>query len=191
MKNRRGSMKTIALTFLAATLAMAQSQSSPPAEATPTAKGATPPAKSAAKTPAKAGSNAADKKPAQAAKPKPSAPAQAQTIPAGAVLVEPFVYRYTDSNGKIWMYRQTPFGISKWEESATPAPQAPPAKSEPVVVTDLGDSFRFEKKTPFGAGTWVRKKTELTDEEKAWVAGQPEQSNPTPAKSDNKVAGTH
>lgn len=172
-------MKTIALTLFAAVLGMAQNQSSPSAPATPTSKGAAPAAKAASKTPAKA----PDKKPAAAPK------AAAQTIPAGAVLVEPFLYRYTDSGGKVWMYRQTPFGMSKWQESATPAPQPPPAKSEPVVVTDLGDSVRFERKTPFGGGTWVRKKTELTDEEKAWVSGPQEQSNPTPAKSDNKVAG--
>jgi hypothetical protein len=103
--------------------------------------------------------------------------------------VEPFTYRYTDTNGKTWMYRQTPFGLSKWEESSIPEPQTPAAKSEPVIVTDLGDSVRFEKKTPFGAGTWVRKKTELTDEEKAIVAGQPEPSNPAPASSDSKPAG--
>jgi hypothetical protein len=177
-------MKTIALTLFAAALGMAQNQSSP---ASPAAKDATPAAKAAAKTTAKTAPNAADKKPAPA--PKAAAPAQAQTIPAGAVLVEPFTYRSTDSNGKVWMYRQTPFGISKWEESATAAPQPPPAKSEPVVVTDLGDSVRFERKTPFGGGTWVRKKTELTDEEKAWVSGQQDESKPAPAKSDNKVAG--
>lgn len=203
-------MKTIALTLFAAVLGMAQSQSSQTSQAAPTSqaspitqpapppepnrasKDAAPAAKAGAKTPAKAASktpsNAADnKKPAPA--PKAAAAAQAQTVPAGAVLVEPFTYRYTDSNGKVWMYRQTPFGISKWEESATPAPQPPPTKSEPVVVTDLGDSVRFARKTPFGGGTWVRKKTDLTDEEKAWVSGQQEQSNPTPVKSDNKVAG--
>ena len=42
------------------------------------------------------------------------------TIPAGAKLVEPNLYRYTDSNGKTWKYRQTPFGFSKWEETPLP-----------------------------------------------------------------------
>jgi hypothetical protein len=95
---------------------------------------------------------------------------QATTIPAGAVEVEPYLFRYQDPSGKTWMYRQTPFGLSKWEETSTSAP-AEPAKSEPVVVTDLGDSFRFERSTPFGKGTWVRKKTELNDEEKALISG--------------------
>jgi hypothetical protein len=38
-----------------------------------------------------------------------------------------------------------------------------------VAVTDLGDSYRFEKKTPFGQSSWTRKKSELTDEEKAYT----------------------
>lgn len=212
MKKRRGIMKTVALTLFAAVLGVAQNQSSvstgttpvtnapaptgkrpaPAAKvAVPTAKGAAPAAKAAApaKTSSKAPSKVPDKKAAQAAKPSPGQKASvpAQSIPAGAMLVEPFLYRYTDANGKTWMYRKTPFGMSKWEESSTPAPQPPPAKSEPVVVTDLGDSVRFEKKTPFGSATWVHKKSELTDEEKALVGGQQGQSNP--AKPETKLAG--
>lgn len=192
MKKRRGSMKTIALTLFAAVLGMAQNQSSTSTQAPPPAKTATPATKTAA--PARASnapSKAQGKKPAQAARtpPQQKGVAQPQTIPAGAVLVEPFMYRYTDSSGKTWMYRQTPFGLSRWEESSIPEPQTPAAKSEPVAVTDLGDSVRFEKKTPFGAGTWVRKKTELTDDEKAIIAGQQEQSKPAPASSDTKPAG--
>ena len=160
-------MKTIALTLFATALAFAQSSTSP----------ATTPAK---KTTGKAAPTTQSKKPVQATKPAPGkAEAPLQTIPAGATLVEPNLYRYTDSNGKTWNYRQTPFGISKWEETSAPAsrpapepaPQANQVKSDPVVVTDLGNSYRFEKKTPFGQSTWVRKKSELTEEEKALAAG--------------------
>ncbi|HTW67144.1 MAG TPA: hypothetical protein VME17_21140 [Bryobacteraceae bacterium] len=92
-------------------------------------------------------------------------------IPGGAKLIEPNLYRYTDSNGKTWMYRQTPFGISRWEDTPNLAPHPAPA-SEPVSVTDLGDSVRFERQTAFGPSQWVRKKSELTEEEKALVANQ-------------------
>jgi hypothetical protein len=174
-------MKTIALTVFAAALGIAQSQSSPSTSSpstsststqpTPTTKAATP----AAKAPAKAPAKAQDKKPPQPSKPSPGKNANAQppvlSIPAGAVEVEPYIYRFTDAGGKTWMYRETPFGISRWEEASTPGPQASPAKGDSVVVTDLGDSVRFEKKMPFGVGTWVRKKTELNDEEKALVSG--------------------
>jgi hypothetical protein len=144
-------MKTITLTLFAAALGFAQSQSSAPSATAPAPKDAS---KTAATT--------AKKKPA----PQPAA---TQSIPAGAKLVEPGLYRYTDASGKTWNYRQTPFGISKWEESSAPAPQPEPAAKEPVAVTDLGDSYRFEKKTPFGQSSWTRKKSELTDEEKTYT----------------------
>jgi hypothetical protein len=170
-------MKTIALTFVAAALGFAQSGTST----------STPPPNTPKTT--------AKKKPPQPAKqtPEQQAKAQAQTqaIPAGAKQVEPNLYRFTDSDGKTWNYRQTPFGISKWEEKSTPAAQPAPessqAKGVPVVVTDLGDSYRFEKKTPFGQSSWTRKKSELTDEEKA-LTDQPTQSNANPSVN-SKPAG--
>src|SRR5215475_2776271 len=94
----------------------------------------------------------AETKPAPAPKPQPaktqaSRPA-APSIPEGAKQVEPYLYRYTDAQGKTWMYRQTPFGISKWEEGTVTQPVVP--TKNPIGVTDLGDSYRFETKTPFG-----------------------------------------
>jgi hypothetical protein len=178
-------MKTIALTLLAAALGWAQSSSAT----------TTTPAKDVAKEKdkAKTSAKAKNKKPEQpvTALPDPK-PAKAQppvlAVPGGANLVEPNLYRYTDATGKSWFYRQTPFGISKWEDTSpaeappvTPS-AAPPAqpKGEPVAVTDIGDSYRFEKKTPFGQSTWVRKKSELSDEEKALTGDQQTPSNTTP-----------
>ncbi len=165
-------MKTIALTLIAAGIGFAQSQSATQSSAT------------------------AKQSPGTAPKPKTQIPRKATaaqkanppllTIPQGAKLVEPNLYRYTDSSGKTWMYRQTPFGISKFEDTPAPA-QQPPAASEPTAVTDLGDSVRFERKTAFGNSQWTRKKTELTDDEKALVAGQ-QQSKQVPAQSENKSA---
>lgn len=165
-------MKTIALTLLAAALGLAQDS---------THAATSPAPKDSSKTAA----TAAKKKPSQPAKPTREQLAKAQqtqtqAIPAGAKLVEPNLYRYTDSNGKTWNYRQTPFGVSKWEEtpgaSPHPAPEAA-APPSPVVVTDLGDSYRFEKKTPFGHSSWTRKKSELTDEEKALAGDRQTQSS--------------
>jgi hypothetical protein len=151
-------MKTIALTFFAAALGFAQSGTST----------STPPPPTTPKTTAK---KKATQPPKQTPEQQAKAQAQTQAIPAGAKQVEPNLYRFTDSDGKTWNYRQTPFGISKWEEksspAAQPAPESSQAKSVPVAVTDLGDSYRFEKKTPFGESTWTRKKSELTDEEKS------------------------
>jgi glucose/arabinose dehydrogenase len=177
-------MKTIALALFAAALGCAQSQSG-------TSPATTPATTSAPKAAPKAAPTAQKKKPAQpTTQQKAEAQSQMQSIPPGATLVEPNLYRYTDSSGKTWNYRQTPFGISRWEETSAPQPISQPAqaKSDPVVVTDLGDSYRFEKKTPFGASTWVRKKSELTDEEKTLTGGQA-QSNPNQNSVISKSAG--
>ncbi len=160
-------MKTIALALFPAVFAFAQAH---PTTAQP--------------APVPVRSTIATKAPVKKAKPSDphsNAHSQTQTIPADAKLVEPNLYRYTDSNGKTWNYKQTPFGVSRWEETsgATPAAApaaAPQAKNDPVVVTDLGDSYRFERKTPFGHSSWTRKKTELSDEEKGLAGAQ--QSNP-------------
>jgi hypothetical protein len=98
---------------------------------------------------------------------KPAPTASAQAVPAGATLVEPNLYRLTDAQGKTWMYRRTPFGISKWQEDAVPQTKAPDA--DPPRVSDLGDSFQFERATPFGSTKWTKKKSDLTAEEKTWA----------------------
>ena len=162
-------MKTITLTLIAAAIGFAQSAPNPsPTAAKPSQ---TTSQKPKTQLPRKATA-------AQKANPPVTA------IPDGAKLVEPNLYRYTDSAGKTWMYRQTPFGISRSEDTPTAATAPPPVDAgEPVAITDLGDSVRFEKKTAFGASKWVRKKSELTDEEKALVASR--QGKPAPARSEN------
>lgn len=178
-------MKTIALTLLALGVAFGQTGAPATSNTPPKDK-----AKSAAPAKTKA---AAQPKPSTDANAKPEPPVQ--SIPAGAKQIEPNLYQYTDSAGKTWNYRQTPFGISKWQETATPGgpsqtPQSqPPAarpKAEPVVVTDLGDSYKFEKNTPFGRSTWTRKKSDLTDQERSLVG---DQQTSAPA-SNSKPEGT-
>ena len=92
-------------------------------------------------------------------------------VPADAQEIQPYLYKYTDAQGKKWLYRQTPFGLSKWEDKPADAAAAARAaeNSVPVKVVDLGDSYRFEKETPFGPTYWVRRKAELTDNESALV----------------------
>jgi hypothetical protein len=113
------------------------------------------------------------------------APRTEVKIPAGAVKGEDGIYRFTDSKGKKWIYRETPFGIAKSEDkpkdpTATPfgkvkAPASDPASSDstaapagkdPTVAYDEGDTVRFERPTPFGTSTWRKKKTDLTDAER-------------------------
>jgi hypothetical protein len=100
------------------------------------------------------------------AKPKVTGAAPA-TIPSAAVQVEPNLYRYVDTNGKVWLYSRTPFGLSIREDK--PAIQSATHDDQLVTVTDLGESVRFERKTPFGTTIWVSKKSELTEGEQVML----------------------
>jgi hypothetical protein len=105
--------------------------------------------------------------------PEQKAAAALPTVPEGAEEVGPNLFRLTDPQGKRWMYRKTPFGVSKWEEK--PGEQEPSAEfpsSPGATITDLGDSVQFQRMTPFGPQKWTRKKSELTDSEKAAIAIQ-------------------
>jgi hypothetical protein len=105
--------------------------------------------------------------------PEQKAASALPTVPQGAQEAGPNLYRFTDPQGKVWMYRKTPFGVSKWEEK--PGEQQPrvgtPA-SGGLTATDLGDSVQFQRATPFGPQKWTRKKSEMTDDEKAAFAAQ-------------------
>jgi hypothetical protein len=98
----------------------------------------------------------------------PSAPA----IPPEAVEIAPQTYRYTDKDGKNWIYHRTPFGASKEEEKVGEAKPAPVVDTTPVKVSVEGEEVRFERKMPFGKQTWTKKKSELNDEERTWLAEQ-------------------
>jgi hypothetical protein len=96
----------------------------------------------------------------------PPAPSAAIGPPKEAVEIAPYTFRYTDARGKVWMYRQTPFGWMKAERKDIP--EAVPATVDlpETRVAEDGDSVRFERNTPFGMTRWKRKKSELTEQEK-------------------------
>jgi hypothetical protein len=131
-------------------------------------------------------------KPASQAQASPSAGRSdnSDIIPADAKQIDAHTWMAPDKNGKKWFYRQTPFGVVKTDsdpnketdaddrrspfDGKNPAPRSAAAEKslqKPAVkVTDLGDSYSFERRTPFGPSKWTRKKSELTDEEKALVS---------------------
>ena len=113
--------------------------------------------------------SAEDRQPAKKASAKKTpAPAADLTLPAGATLVEPGAYTYTDAKGKKWIYRQTPFGLARGEDKPAEATTSPAAASM-ITATEDGDTIRFERPGPFGVYKWQKKKSELADDERvAW-----------------------
>ena len=136
------------------------------------AKTTTAPAKPAAKT-----ATAATK----TAKKSTAGPME---VPKDAVQTSPGFYKWTDKEGKVWMYRRTPFGVSR-------RPFGPTYDKHEVLdnlttAKDQGDSIRFERTGPFGKRSWMRKKSQLTENEKAIWANQQKNAAATTTKAEKE-----
>lgn len=129
-----------------------------------------------------------DKKPAAKT---PAAKAAVITIPADAVEVAPYTYRSTDAKGNVWIYRQTPFGVSRTEDkpvSADEAKKALESKDQVIQATSAvedGDSIHFIRNSPFGRTEWRKKKTDLNEIEQAvWSRELAKRAAPESASKD-------
>ena len=103
--------------------------------------------------------------------------------------LEPGSTRITDENGKRWILKKTPFGVSKLPDDSPEAGTARRAEtSMGVKAFDAGDSVRFERMTPFGKASWTKKKDDLDDSEQAaWNAARRKAAaSAAPAKSQGK-----
>lgn len=97
------------------------------------------------------------------------------TVPPDAKEVSPGLYHWTDKTGKGWMYRRTPFGVSRWADDSEDTKRK--AVAEQTTAVEQGDSIRFERSSPFGKRTWVRKKSELDETEQQIWARQQEKNS--------------
>ena len=95
-------------------------------------------------------------------------PVEMNAPPASAVKVGDDLYRYVAPDGKKWIFKKTPFGWSKADESQMPAPVK--EEDHTRVVGQKGDSVEFERPGPFGSFKWEKKKAELNDSERAALA---------------------
>ena len=109
-----------------------------------------------------------EKRKARAAAAKPKAASSPSALPPGAVQTAAQTWSYTDPQGKKWTYRQTPFGMARFEEHDTSAAAAEIERKqvEQTRAFEDGDSIRFERPGPFGVYSWKQKKTELNSLER-------------------------
>ncbi len=114
----------------------------------------------------------------QKARPEPkrqAAPAQKKAppsslfaVPSDAEEIAPGTWKH-QADGKTWIYRQTPFGMARFEDKASVKPEPANVKPEPVRAFDDGEYVRFERNGPFGVYKWRSRKSELSDaERRAW-----------------------
>jgi hypothetical protein len=106
--------------------------------------------------------------PKPAAAPQLTDASKPAAIPAGAVQGADGDYHYTDPQGKKWIYRKTPFGVTRLEDSPErAAAKTAAADGAGIKATEDGDIVRFERLGPFGLWKWEKKKSDLDDTEKA------------------------
>lgn len=91
-------------------------------------------------------------------------------IPAGAQETEDGSFKFTDAQGKKWIYRKTPFGIAKSLERPPAAAQS--QEDTLTTATVNGDSIHFERPTPFGVTKWDKKRADLDANEQRIVERQ-------------------
>jgi hypothetical protein len=116
--------------------------------------------------------------------PKAADASKAAAIPADAVLDAAGDYRYTDPQGKKWIYRKTPFGVTRLEDvPERPAEKAAAADGAGIKATEDGDKVRFERQGPFGVWKWEKKKSALDEAEKAALQNS-QANNQTVSKQD-------
>ncbi len=121
---------------------------------------------------------------------KKGTPVAPLTIPASAVKQADGDYRYVDAKGTAWIYRNTPFGVSRATEASVQAQGVAvsqnagqrvsqnqlqsnvgpsPDRDEKVTAIANGETIQFTRPTPFGATRWTKSKSALTpDEQKIW-----------------------
>jgi hypothetical protein len=125
-------------------------------------------------------------KPKKASEKKTAAVPAELTLPAGATEIEPGTYTFTDAQGKKWIYRKTPFGLSRAEDKPAAVSAAPaPVPGAGITATEDGDTVRFERPGPFGLYRWQKKKSDLSDDEKAaWERSRDKNTTAAKAKQE-------
>src|ERR1035438_4045060 len=123
-------------------------------------------------------------KAAAKAAPKVTDASKPMPIPGAAVLGADGDYHYADPQGKKWIYRKTPFGVTRMEDTPErSAAKAAAVSGAGIKATEDGDMVRFERLGPFGLWKWEKKKSELDETEKAALENS-RANNQTVSKQD-------
>ena len=101
------------------------------------------------------------KVPAVAAKTTAIAPL---TLPTAAVPSGPNQWTHTDAQGKEWIYRQGPFGLTRAPKHAAVVSES--RLHEGISVVEQGDSVHFSRQGPFGLTQWTKKLDEVNEVER-------------------------
>ena len=101
------------------------------------------------------------KVPAVAAKTTAIAPL---TLPTAAAPSGPNQWTHTDAQGKEWIYRQGPFGLTRAPKHAAVVSES--RLHEGISVVEQGDLVHFSRQGPFGLTQWTKKLDEVNEVER-------------------------
>lgn len=92
-------------------------------------------------------------------------------LPAAAKPAGTNQWTYTDEKGQDWIYKRTPFGLTRVPKPGSPLAQAqgqgalPSRLHEGISVREEGDTIHFARVGPFGPMKWSKKRDELSEAE--------------------------
>lgn len=95
--------------------------------------------------------------------------ADAAVLPAGAKQVSEGVWEHTDAQGKQWVFKQMPFGLTKMSKADLDA-RTSTSLPEGMSVVEQNGAYKFTRRTPFGEVNYTKKTDELSETERAVVA---------------------
>jgi len=97
---------------------------------------------------------------APAAQTSPAAgAARPLTIPAGAVWDSKGYYRYTDAQGKKWIYRKTPAGVMRLEDVPAPAAKIDGSRPRSIPADAVHDENGDYHATDAQGKKWIYRRT--------------------------------
>lgn len=88
-------------------------------------------------------------------------------LPAGAVESGPNQWTHTDAQGKEWIYRQGPFGLTRAPKAAMAINES--RLHEGISVVENGDQVQFSRQGPFGVTSWTKKLDEVNEVERTAI----------------------
>ena len=86
------------------------------------------------------------------------------TLPTAAVPSGPNQWTHTDAEGKEWIYRQGPFGLTRAPKQAAVVSES--RLHEGISVVEQGDRVQFSRQGPFGLTQWTKKLNEVNEVER-------------------------
>jgi hypothetical protein len=96
--------------------------------------------------------------------------AEAVTLPTGAKKTGEGTWDFTDADGKQWVFKQMPFGLTRMSKADLDARTNTALPDGMSVAPDAAGAYKFTRRTPFGAVTYVKKADDLSETERAVVA---------------------